>query len=108
MATYHEDLAKAGSLLDASGLQPSSKGWRASSTLEAKELTVRSKFANCSIWRISFPARRSSAFARWGWEKEVVRSQLVVYFGLRRTTMGCKRPISTFGGNYEIPLSWIL
>ena len=28
MATYHEDLAKAGVLLDASGLQPSSKGWR--------------------------------------------------------------------------------
>ena len=28
MATYHEELAKAGVLLDASGLQPSSKGWR--------------------------------------------------------------------------------
>ena len=28
MATYHEDLAKAGVLLDASGLHPSSKGWR--------------------------------------------------------------------------------
>ena len=28
MATYHEDLAKAGVLIDASGLQPSSKGWR--------------------------------------------------------------------------------
>ena len=28
MADYHEDLAKAGVLLDASGLQPSSKGWR--------------------------------------------------------------------------------
>ena len=28
MATYHEGLAKAGVLLDASGLQPSSKGWR--------------------------------------------------------------------------------
>lgn len=28
MATYHEDLAKAGVLLDASGLQPSKKGWR--------------------------------------------------------------------------------
>jgi len=28
MATYHEDLVKAGVLLDASGLQPSSKGWR--------------------------------------------------------------------------------
>ena len=28
MATYHEELAKAGVLLDASGLQPSAKGWR--------------------------------------------------------------------------------
>ena len=28
MATYHEQLARAGALVDASGLQPSSKGWR--------------------------------------------------------------------------------
>jgi len=28
MATYHEELAKAGVLLEASGLQPSSKRWR--------------------------------------------------------------------------------
>jgi hypothetical protein len=28
MATFHEQLANAGVLLDASGLQPSSKGWR--------------------------------------------------------------------------------
>jgi hypothetical protein len=28
MATYHEELAKAGALLDASGLKPSAKGWR--------------------------------------------------------------------------------
>src|SRR5688500_20405665 len=28
MAAYHESLAKAGVLLDGSGLQPSSKGWR--------------------------------------------------------------------------------
>ena len=28
MAKYHEDLAKAGVLLDASGLKPSSTGWR--------------------------------------------------------------------------------
>jgi hypothetical protein len=28
MADYHEQLAKAGVLLDASGLKPSSKGWR--------------------------------------------------------------------------------
>ncbi|MCI0505844.1 MAG: YciI family protein [Gammaproteobacteria bacterium] len=28
MASYHEELQKAGALLDGSGLQPSSKGWR--------------------------------------------------------------------------------
>ena len=28
MATYHEELAKAGVLLDCSGLHPSAKGWR--------------------------------------------------------------------------------
>jgi hypothetical protein len=28
MAAYHEELAKAGMLLDGSGLQPSAKGWR--------------------------------------------------------------------------------
>lgn len=28
MASYHEELARAGILRDASGLQPSSKGWR--------------------------------------------------------------------------------
>jgi hypothetical protein len=28
MAGFHEELARAGALLDASGLQPSSKGWR--------------------------------------------------------------------------------
>ncbi len=28
MANYHEELVKAGALLDASGLKPTSKGWR--------------------------------------------------------------------------------
>jgi hypothetical protein len=28
MTTYHEELARAGVLLDATGLQPSAKGWR--------------------------------------------------------------------------------
>lgn len=28
MSRYHEELARAGALLDASGLQPTSKGWR--------------------------------------------------------------------------------
>jgi hypothetical protein len=28
MASYHEELVKAGVLLDANGLQPTAKGWR--------------------------------------------------------------------------------
>jgi hypothetical protein len=28
MATYHEELARAGALVDGSGLQPTSRGWR--------------------------------------------------------------------------------
>ncbi len=32
MAMYHEELARAGVLLDASGLKPSSKGWRIKSS----------------------------------------------------------------------------
>lgn len=38
MATYHEELAKAGALLDASGLQPSSKGWRIKFTGEKRTI----------------------------------------------------------------------
>ncbi len=38
MATYHEELAKAGVLLDASGLQPSSKGWRIKYTGEKRSV----------------------------------------------------------------------
>ncbi|MCI0596211.1 MAG: YciI family protein, partial [candidate division Zixibacteria bacterium] len=39
MAAYHEELAKAGLLLDASGLQPSSKGWRIKYTGEKRTVT---------------------------------------------------------------------
>ncbi|MFT3859639.1 MAG: YciI family protein [Aquabacterium sp.] len=38
MATYHEELARAGVLLEGSGLQPSSKGWRV--RYEGKQRTV--------------------------------------------------------------------
>ena len=38
MAEYHEELVKAGALLDASGLQPSSKGWRVEYEGEARTL----------------------------------------------------------------------
>ena len=44
MAKYHEELAKAGSLLDASGLQPSSKGWRVQYS-GAKRTVVDGPFA---------------------------------------------------------------
>ncbi len=39
MATYHEELVKAGVLLDASGLQPSSKGFRIRWTGGKKTMT---------------------------------------------------------------------
>ena len=44
MATYHEELAKAGVLLDASGLQPSSRGFRVRYT-HGKPLIVDGPFA---------------------------------------------------------------
>jgi len=43
MATYHEELAKAGALLDATGLQPSSKGFRVKYT-GAKRTVVDGPF----------------------------------------------------------------
>lgn len=49
MATYHEDLAKAGVLLDAFG------GTR----------MERSKCGNCSSWKTSSPTRRSSGSGNW-------------------------------------------
>lgn len=39
MATYHEELQAAGVLLDASGLQPSSKGWRIKYSGEKRTVT---------------------------------------------------------------------
>ena len=39
MAKYHEELQKAGALLDASGLQPSSKGWRIKYAGEKRSVT---------------------------------------------------------------------
>jgi hypothetical protein len=44
MAEYHEQLAKAGVLLDASGLQPSSKGWRIRYS-EGKRTVIDGPFA---------------------------------------------------------------
>lgn len=44
MATYHEELAKAGALLDGSGLQPSAKGWRVKYS-GAKRTVVDGPFA---------------------------------------------------------------
>ena len=44
MAKYHEELAKAGVLLDGTGLQPSSKGWRIKYT-GSKRTVVDGPFA---------------------------------------------------------------
>lgn len=45
MAAYHEELAKAGVLLDASGLQASSKGWRINYSGK-KHTVIDGPFAN--------------------------------------------------------------
>jgi hypothetical protein len=43
MAAYHQELAQAGVLLDANGLQPSAKGWRIRyATAGARSSTARS------------------------------------------------------------------
>ena len=44
MAAYHEELAKAGVLLDGSGLQPSSKGWRVQYDADGKRRIVDGPF----------------------------------------------------------------
>lgn len=85
MATYHEELAKAGALLDASGLQPSSKGWRIRYTgdkrtvidgpyAEAKELIagytiIQAKTKEEALeWTRRFPNPFPNA---QGWEAEI-------------------------------------
>jgi hypothetical protein len=44
MGAYHEELAKAGVLLDATGLQPTSKGWRISYS-QGKRTVIDGPFA---------------------------------------------------------------
>ena len=44
MRVYHEDLAKAGVLLDGSGLHPSSKGWRIRYAPDGKRTVVDGPF----------------------------------------------------------------
>lgn len=46
MATYHESLAKAGVLLDANGLQPSSKGWRVQYDAQGQRKVIDGPFAD--------------------------------------------------------------
>lgn len=46
MATYHESLAKAGVLLDANGLQPSSKGWRVHYDAQGQRKVIDGPFAD--------------------------------------------------------------
>lgn len=45
MRIYHEDLARAGVLLDASGLHPSSKGWRIRYAADGQRTVVDGPFA---------------------------------------------------------------
>lgn len=45
MADFHEELAKAGVLLDASGLKPSSSGWRIKYSGEKKRSVIDGPFA---------------------------------------------------------------
>ena len=46
MADFHEELSKAGVLLDASGLQPSRKGWRIHYEDGGKRTVIDGPFAN--------------------------------------------------------------
>ena len=45
MRVYHEDLAKAGALLDGSGLHPSSKGWRIRYGTDDRRTVIDGPFA---------------------------------------------------------------
>ena len=45
MAAYHEELSRAGVLLDAAGLQPSSKGWRIRHGRDGRRTVVDGPFA---------------------------------------------------------------
>lgn len=45
MAAFHEELAQAGALLDASGLQPSAKGWRIRYEPDGKRSVIDGPFA---------------------------------------------------------------
>ena len=46
MADFHDELSKAGVLLDASGLQPSRKGWRIHYEAGGKSTVIDGPFAN--------------------------------------------------------------
>src|SRR6266849_3074047 len=54
MATYHEELVKAGVLLDASGLQPSSKGWRVKYS-GGRRTVIDGPFTEALEWTKRFP-----------------------------------------------------
>ncbi len=49
MANYHEDLAKAGVLLDAAGLQPTSKGWKIQYS-NGRRNVIDGPFAEAKEW----------------------------------------------------------
>ena len=45
MASYHEELARAGALLDASGLKPSAQGWRVRYEGDGRQRVIDGPFA---------------------------------------------------------------
>jgi hypothetical protein len=47
MADFHEQLARAGVLLDAAGLQPSTKGWRVRYGADGQRSVVDGPFTDC-------------------------------------------------------------
>jgi len=117
MANYHEELVKAGALLDASGLQPSSKGWRIKYSAdkrsvidgpfaETKELIagytiIQVKSREAAIeWTTRFPNPAAD-----GQECEIEVRQL--FDGRLRSQRG-SRTLSRDGGRDEVNVVLVL
>ena len=74
MADYHEELAKAGALLDASGLKPTSTGWRIKYS-RGKRIVTDGPFAEAKGHRRIHPD--SGQLARGGARMDQTLSQPV-------------------------------
>ena len=89
MATYHEELAKAGMLLDGSGLQPSSKGWRI-------------KYAFIGVDKAQLPDFHDHRFAMhllesFGLDRDASRPVGELAYGRQRLLGGCWFPDAKHG-----------